>query len=97
MKLFSISFLITLLSSGSSITSFGQSSSAIDSLEQKLNTLPEDTSKVNALNDLAFKIRNNNPGQAFQYASQALAIAEKHHYTYGIADVNAFRNIGSIS
>ncbi|MBI4930151.1 MAG: tetratricopeptide repeat protein [Bacteroidetes bacterium] len=86
MKLFSTSFLIILFSSGSIITSFGQSSSSIDSLGQKLNTLPEDTSKVNALNDIAFKLRNNKPDQAFQYASQALAIAEKHHYTYGIAD-----------
>jgi tetratricopeptide (TPR) repeat protein len=65
----------------------------IDSLEKVLQTQKEDTSKVNTLNELAYEFTDNADSQkSFQFANQAISLAEKISYKKGKA--LAFFRIG---
>lgn len=56
----------------------------IDSLQQLLPSL-KDTARVSALNQLAFKLKFNNPQGAEQYAREAIRYAEDLRYYRGMA------------
>ena len=72
-----------------------QPSSVIDSLEQVLKTVPEDTSKVKLLNNIANELRNEKEYEkSILYGNQALSLAGKLGYKKGSAD--AYRNIGNV-
>ncbi len=64
--------------------SFGQTK--IDSLEKVLNSLPEDTIRVNFLCDFSFEIYTSSPEKAEQYALEAIEIGEKLSYKKGVAE-----------
>jgi tetratricopeptide (TPR) repeat protein len=58
----------------------------IDSLEKVLQTQDEDTSKVNTLNELAYEFTTNvDFRKSFQFANQAISLAEKINYKKGKA------------
>ncbi|GEM_PF-4452008 len=60
---------------------FGQ----IDSLEQQLVNLPENTQKVDVLNELSYLYHNNDIEQTFAYANEALALTNRLNYIKGKA------------
>lgn len=66
---------------------FGQ----VDSLEQQLINLPENTRKVDVLNELSYFYHNNDIQQTFAYANEALALTNRLNYTKGKA--YAFHNL----
>ncbi len=70
-----------------SLPVFGQ----IDSLEKQLVNLPENTQKVDALNELSYFYHNNDIAQTFAYANEALALTNRLNYTKGKA--HAFHNL----
>ncbi|MDX5511553.1 MAG: sensor histidine kinase [Hymenobacteraceae bacterium] len=61
------------------------SAAVIDSLQQELIKANEDTQKVNLLNSLCWEYTYINPKVAQEYGSQALSLAEKLKFTYGMA------------
>src|SRR5688572_16908540 len=54
-----------------------QGQALIDSLTAILPNLPDDTTKVNVLNNLAFNYRYSNDTLALQYGPECLALAQK--------------------
>jgi tetratricopeptide (TPR) repeat protein len=62
------------------IVSYAQN---IDSLKAMLRQLPDDTSKVISLVNLAQKTVENVPEEALNYVREALSISRKLKYTYG--------------
>lgn len=62
-------------------TIFGQ----IDSLEQKLEELPQNTNKVDLLNELSYAYHSHDIKQTFAYANEALALASQLGYSKGKA------------
>lgn len=66
-------------------------SGQIDSLEQQLVTLPENSQKVDVLNKLSYFYHNNDIQQTFAYANEALALTNRLNYTKGKA--HAFHNL----
>jgi len=65
-----------------------------DSLLLAANLLPEDTAKVNALNDIGWKYGNKNMDTAYRLLDQALGLAQKLRWEKGISV--AEQNIGLI-
>jgi signal transduction histidine kinase len=57
--------------------------SAIDSLRRHLATLPADTNRVNALDELCWQLSNSDLPQAMAYGKQGLALAERLHFRRG--------------
>jgi tetratricopeptide (TPR) repeat protein len=56
----------------------------IDSLQKALQTQKEDTSKVNTLNELAYEFTYTvDSRKSFQFANQAISLAEKINYKKG--------------
>lgn len=76
-----------------SIHSWGQTKA--DTLKRQLLTLPNDTSRVIALNDLAFLYYNIDPDSAALFASEASQIATRLNYKKGIA--TSLLRIGAIN
>ena len=62
-----------------------QSPTQKDSLLKVLQTLPEDTNKVNVLNELSAICRENDSKKAFEFANQAVSIAQKVNFLKGKA------------
>jgi len=58
----------------------------LDSLEKVIPKLADDTTKVNALNELAINLTDRDIPKAILYANKAHDIAESLHYTAGQAD-----------
>jgi len=56
---------------------------AIDSLRRHLATLPADTNRVNALDELCWQLSNSDLPQAVTYGKQGLALAERLHFRRG--------------
>lgn len=73
-----------------SLSAFGQAGVAIDSLLQKLSSLP-DTSKTLLYEDLALRVMNTDPTSAMNYGKKGLALAQTINYPLGEA-----RNINRI-
>jgi adenylate cyclase len=72
--------------------SFAQTS-AVDSLKKLVNNAPEDTQKVNLLNDLCKSLwTSEHQEEVIAYGSQAKALAEKLNFKRGLA--YAYKNIG---
>ncbi len=64
---------------------YSQKNSVIDSLKAVLEKAPEDTVRVNILNDLGgYLIRKAEYDKALYYLQKALSLAEKLEYTSGI-------------
>lgn len=60
-------------------------SAIADSLENELKTKElADTSKVKLINELARNIASNNPDKAINLANEAIEIASKNNYRYGL-------------
>ncbi|MEK0337042.1 MAG: hypothetical protein QQN41_06360, partial [Nitrosopumilus sp.] len=57
-----------------SFFSFSQDRTKVDSLENIIKTTNEDTTRIKALNKLAWKLKSNNPDTAIYYSKQALAL-----------------------
>jgi two-component system, NarL family, sensor kinase len=64
---------------------------ATDSLENLIRTLPNDTSKVNRLIDLTRKVVSESPTKAVQAISQAIALAKKINYSFGLSAAYGFK------
>jgi len=76
--------------------SFAQSDKRIDSLMKILNTATEDTSKVNALNNLSrYYLQRAQHADAKKYANEALTLATKKNFKKGMAA--SYNAIGSIN
>jgi len=63
----------------------------IDSLENLLSTLPDNTQKVDVLNELSYLYHNNDIEQTFAYANEAYALTNQLNYLKGKA--KAFHNL----
>jgi two-component system NtrC family sensor kinase len=80
-------FFFLLFFSFSAFYSYGQSGYwhiSKDSLRIMIQTVKEDTIKINLLTDLGSKYPWSYPDTALQYGNQALALAEKLKYKKGI-------------
>ncbi len=64
----------------------------IDSLQRVLANPPHDTTKVKALNNLAWEFKDTNPDTALSFSRQALQLAQNIGWQEGIA--NAHHSIG---
>ena len=73
-------------------TAFAQQP-AIDSLKRVLRVSKIDTAKVNLYNALSHQYRESNPDSTHFYAGQALTIAQRTKYNFGVA--NAYLNKGN--
>ncbi len=65
----------------------------VDSLKRLLNR-PDDTTKVNVLNNLCWELRNTVPDEAIIYGREALALSEKLSYSHGL--IRAYNRVGVI-
>lgn len=72
---------------------FSQNQAKVDNLLQEFETTKEDTNKVIVLNKLCWEYINTDPNQSMEYATQALALAEKIGYKKGISTSLNFRGI----
>lgn len=65
----------------------------IDSLEQVVASMPGDTSKVKAMNDLVTKLQYVNPGRAAELVTESIALADKIDYELGLAIAYRLRGV----
>src|SRR5258708_6838645 len=79
MKSFSLFIAMLLLQ-----TAIFSQATLIDSLETRLKTLKEDTSKVNFLNDMVGKYQHSNPERAMVLALQSTELAKLLNFDYGL-------------
>jgi signal transduction histidine kinase len=63
----------------------------LDSLENVIRAMPDDTSKVNKLNALAVKIQFENPVRAISLMEAAVGIAQKIQYDLGLSTAYGLR------
>ncbi|MFM9907705.1 MAG: ATP-binding protein [Chitinophagaceae bacterium] len=66
------------------ISVIGQAT-AVDSLENVINALTNDSSKVNQLNRLADKLLFSNPQNGYKILRSSIEIAEQINYSYGLS------------
>lgn len=78
----------------SSKISFAQDISKLDSIKQAIKIMPEDTTKVNAINDFIWSIKMSNFEDAEKSGKQSYELAKKLEYTKGIA--YATKNLGAV-
>ena len=79
MKILILTFLFTLTSN----FSFAQGQYVIDSLKYQLTITKQDTSRVQIMNYLCGKYRENNSDSALYYGQSALFLSRKIKYPYG--------------
>jgi signal transduction histidine kinase len=82
-----------------SVVGAGAQSSEIDSLERVLPSLSDDTTKVQVLNRLTWKLRDIDLNKALQYGKRSLDIVQMIQYQAKYAEVLSFlgiiyRNLG---
>lgn len=70
---------------------FGQ----IDSLEKRLETLSDNQEKVDLLNQLSYQYHRKDVQKTFDYANEALVLAQSIDYTKGIAFAQHYLSIGN--
>ncbi|MEQ8927736.1 MAG: tetratricopeptide repeat-containing sensor histidine kinase [Fulvivirga sp.] len=73
------------------VSGFSQTN-VIDSLEQLIPTLKEDTNKVKALNGLAAAYYNVNAVKTLDYATRAMLLADQFNYQKGVME--SFKMLG---
>ncbi len=73
---------------------FGQNTSKLDSIKQVIKTMPDDTTKVNKLNDFVWSIKMSNFNDGVKYGTKSYELAKKLDYTKGIA--YATKNLGAV-
>ncbi|MHB8258744.1 MAG: tetratricopeptide repeat protein [Bacteroidia bacterium] len=67
----------------------------VDSTQQALITVKEDTNKVNTLNNLSRQLNNTGEHEkSLKYAKEAISISEKLSFIKG--EANGYKNIGNI-
>lgn len=66
----------------------------LDSLKQKLETLEQDTARVNTLNDIAYLLFRLSPDEAIEYSLEAKLLSEKLNYKEGLAQSNKSMGLG---
>ncbi len=76
--------LLLLLTCGYFITGTSQSAST-DSLLRNIYAMREDTAKVNRLNELAIKVQFAEPIIAISISDEAIIIAKRLNYEYGLS------------
>lgn len=95
-KLFTIKEHFTLLPFFISIflllVAFTAQAQQIDSLKNLLKTLPPNTQRVDALNNLSWILINSDSKKALQYAKNAMQLAKKIQYSPG--QIKAYNNYG---
>lgn len=74
---------------------FAFSQTTIDTLENKLKGLKEDTVKVNMLNEVAVKYQHANPARAMELAGQSIELAKQLQFDFGLGV--AYRLSGILS
>ncbi|MDH5382631.1 MAG: tetratricopeptide repeat protein, partial [Cyclobacteriaceae bacterium] len=67
----------------------------LDSLQKLIATIPDDTAKVNAINQMVLTYREQNNFEALILANKAIGIAEKLNYPKGLA--TALEHLGWIN
>ena len=67
--------------------------SQTDSLLVKLNTLPNDTSKVNQLNQVGRDFFNKDITRSFSYLNEAIELSKTLEYKVGLSD--SYKNMGT--
>lgn len=89
-----LGFLILLMNLFQlSVIAQKQGQERIDSMLLVLKSSSEDTNKVTLLNDICFTYYAIDPDEGLKFGNQALALAEKLAWKYGIAQANS--RIGS--
>jgi two-component system, NarL family, sensor kinase len=66
---------------------------AIDSLQKIINNIPDDSAKVNKLNDIAARLQYIDPVRAAVIIQQAIVLSEKTNYTLGLATAYRIRGV----
>ena len=83
------SFVILVVSACSS----GVFADEIDSLKNVIAKLPDDSNKVNTLNELSKQLLNTDPKQTIEYATKAANLAHKIGYIKGEAYASVKLNL----
>ncbi len=84
-------FIIFILLFGCTNLLLGQESTT-DSLKSVLNTLEDDTTKVNVLLEIGSQLFRSQPDEAIRYSEEAISLSEKINFPKGQA--YALKNIG---
>ncbi|NPA44007.1 MAG: tetratricopeptide repeat protein, partial [Chlorobi bacterium] len=92
-KYLNLVFIIFLISITSNFI-YSQNTINIDSVKNVINALPNDTSKVNKINDFVWSIKMSNFNDAIEYGTQSYELAKQLNYTKGIA--YATKNLGAV-
>ncbi len=66
----------------------------IDSLQNYIDQSVQDSSKVNALNDLAFELHPSSPRKTIKLSNEAISLSQKINYQKGLAKANNLKGIG---
>ena len=74
--------------------SIAQNTINIDSIKQVIKTIPNDTTKVNTINDFVWSIKISNFEDAENFGKQSYELAKRLEYTKGIA--YATKNLGAV-
>src|SRR5580765_8261737 len=72
---------------------YSQRKEKLDSLFAVLNNAKQDSTRVRALNALAFEYRRNDPDTAVYFANEALTLASKANYSKGIINASITKGI----
>lgn len=83
--------LLTMILSGWFNTELRAQPMNVDSLKRLLSR-PNDTTRVNVLNNLCWELRNTQPDQAINYGREALSLSKKLSYSNGL--VRAYNRVG---
>ena len=78
--LFGLSLLLFSLTVG-----FAQQRNPVDSLKALLATAKPDTSRINILNDIAWRLSDNNANEGFKYVREAIVLSTKLNFKKGLA------------
>jgi len=87
-------YIILILILNSNILLAQNNNPKLDSLKQVFQTMPDDTTKVNELNDFVWSIKMSNYDDAVEYGISSFKLATKLDYTKGIA--YATKNLGAV-
>lgn len=74
-------FLLIYFVISNCFSSFGQNQKQIDSLKVLISKLPDDTIKIQSINELANILVDIEPEKTIEYCKEALRIAEKKRIT----------------
>lgn len=86
--------LFTIISNSFIIVFYAQEKHKIDSLQQQLPKLKNDSEKINILNSLSYFYSEKETAKALQYANEGLCLSEKTSFIHGLA--SGYKIVGDI-